>query len=314
MTHSCRAIWLYTPKCINIPKRAACHHCIRSARVASPGSGPWGVWAACNAAEEAGEASAEPPAAMAANDAPVPTNKLRRVNCIESMVAIPLEPLSDSVNLRLIAPDASFWIVELLKCFRINFDAVPWVLRQNITTLANLHRINEVLVEVIDILRNAALQRSGNAEIVESREMLHIFTKAYPSGVGTNWNTEFLRQQDDREVFIDSAQAAAIDLANVDSFRLHQLLKHHPVMAMLAGRDSYRCHRRAYTGVAKDIVWTGRLFHPPRIEFRQFLHSIDSLANIPFLVRIQHQLIARTDFFANQPSAAKIIRGISADL
>jgi hypothetical protein len=71
---------------MNMPKRAACHHANRCARVASPGSGlgcgvlPEAAFSAsCAITPEA------PVAAIASMAAPVPFNTLRRVNEFRSM-------------------------------------------------------------------------------------------------------------------------------------------------------------------------------------------------------------------------------------
>jgi hypothetical protein len=66
---------------MNIPKRAAFHHFMRSARFASPGNGAAGGWASCAEARRAGLPLW---AAIASMAALVLFNRLRRVNMIFS--------------------------------------------------------------------------------------------------------------------------------------------------------------------------------------------------------------------------------------
>ena len=77
ITHSCRPIVEYTPKWMNIPKRAAFHHFMRSSRLLSPGSGVVAAVVSCAATVRA---APDTPAPIASSDAPVPFSRLRRVN------------------------------------------------------------------------------------------------------------------------------------------------------------------------------------------------------------------------------------------
>src|SRR6267154_2234645 len=98
-----------------------------------------------------------------------------------------------------------------------------------------------------------------------------------------NWNFELRREQQYRERLVESAQAASVELAEIDRTSLHQLLEHHAIGRMLAGRNSNRSNRASNRGETKDIVGTGRLFDPQRLESRERTHEFDRLVDIPRL-------------------------------
>ena len=63
----------------------------------------------------------------------------------------------------------------------------------------------------------------------------------------------------------DASQTARVDLADVDGLCLKQLLEHHPVVGVLAGRyaDTEGLERLAHSGVSEDIVWRCGLLNEP---------------------------------------------------
>src|SRR6185437_3370425 len=83
---------------------------------------------------------------------------------------------------------------------------------------------------------------------------------------------------------------------------------------MLAGGDAHWLHRRANACVSKDVVGAGWLFHPPRIEFSQRPRARHRLIDTPLLVGIHHELVGPADLFTHNSPAAKVARGVAADL
>ena len=125
-----------------------------------------------------------------------------------------------------------------------------------------------MLVQVIDVLDHAALHRAGHRDVVEHRQMLHVLAQADAAGVRADRDAELRRHQDHREVLVHAAEAAAVDLAEVDRARLQQLLEDDAVRAVLAGRDAdaERPHRLRDRRVPEHVVRARRLLDPPRDE------------------------------------------------
>ena len=89
--------------------------------------------------------------------------------------------------------------------------------------------------------------------------------------------------------FVDPAETAAVDLAEVDRFRLEELLEHDPIVAVLARRDADRCDRSSDRGVAKDVVGARGLLDPERLELGESLHALDRLSDVPDLIGVHHE-------------------------
>ncbi len=66
--------------------------------------------------------------------------------------------------------------------------------------------------------------------------------------------------------------------------------------------------------MAQNVVRTGGLFHPPRIEFCEFARAIDRFLDAPALIGVHHELVGAADFIANEGGATQIVRGLAANL
>ena len=98
----------------------------------------------------------------------------------------------------------------------------------------------EVLVQVVDPLDDAVLQRAADADEVEDGEMLHVLAEADAAGMRADRDAELRRHQDDRQHLVDAGDAARVDLADVDRLGLEELLEDDAVLHVLAGRDADR--------------------------------------------------------------------------
>ena len=103
--------------------------------------------------------------------------------------------------------------------------------------------IDEMLVQVINVFDDPALQRATDSDIVEHREMLYIFAEPYPAGVRTDRNTKLCRQQQNSQHFVDAANTTGVDLADANGICLKELLEEYAVLHHLAGRDLDWCDR-----------------------------------------------------------------------
>jgi len=69
-------------------------------------------------------------------------------------------------------------------------------------------RIEKVLMQVVDVFRDAPLERPADADVVEDRFVLHVFTQADAAGVRADWNSEFRREQEHGHDLVYSAKPA----------------------------------------------------------------------------------------------------------
>ena len=157
-------------------------------------------------------------------------------------------------------------------------------------------------------------QRADTAQEVEHREVLHVLAQADAAGVRADGHLELGGEEEDGEHLVDAAEPAAVDLRNVDRVGLEELLEHHPVVAVLAGRDPDRPHRLGDTSVPEDVVGARRLLDPPRFGVGQGVDPVDGLIDVPHLVGVDEQAAVRAELLAQDPCAAHIVVEVAPDL
>src|SRR5439155_6112756 len=114
---------------------------------------------------------------------------------------------------------------------------------RDVTPLAHDDRMDEVLMEMIDEFDHSIVHAPGYGDEIEHRQMLHQLAQADTAGMRTDRHAEFRRHQDDRQVFIDAAETAAVDLTEINRARLQKLFEDHAVGAVFTGRDADRADR-----------------------------------------------------------------------
>src|SRR4029077_2595334 len=119
---------------------------------------------------------------------------------------------------------------------------------------ADSERVDKVLWQVVDVPAHPVLERGANRYVVEDREVLDVLTQTHPTGVRADRNAELSGEDQHCQDLVDSTEAAAVDLTEVDCPRLQELLEHHPVLHVFASRDSYRCDRLADALVPEYVV------------------------------------------------------------
>src|SRR5882762_6600729 len=87
---------------------------------------------------------------------------------------------------------------------------------RHVPPAANHDRIFEMLVQVIDVLDHAAVHRARDRDVVEHRQVLHVLAQPDAAGMRADRHAESRGEQDDRQVFVDPAEAATVDLAEVN--------------------------------------------------------------------------------------------------
>lgn len=95
----------------------------------------------------------------------------------------------------------------------------------------------------------------------------------------------FFRHEHHGHDFVNAAQAASVDLADVDGVRLEELLEGDAVLAHFAGGDEdvVGCEGCADGGMAKNVVGGGGLFDEPRAEGSEMGHVGYCFGDGPYL-------------------------------
>src|SRR5579883_942488 len=140
--------------------------------------------------------------------------------------------------------------------------------------------------------------------------MLDVFTQSNAAGMWADGNTKLCRQQQNRKYFVDTTQAAGIDLTEADRLGLQELLEDDTILYMFAGCHADRSNGMRNACMTKHIVRAGRLFNPPGIDLRQQLHIGDGFFHLPHLVRVNHQLCVRTNLAPQQASPSDVVPNV----
>src|SRR5713101_4377271 len=198
--------------------------------------------------------------------------------------------------------------------FGLHLAAVARPAGRHVATPDDLRRIDEMLMEVVDVLADAVAQGAAYRDVVEDRQVLHVLTEPDATGVRAHRNSELGREQQHRQHLVDAAQPAAVDLAEIDRAGLQQLLEDHAVLHVLTGGDASGLDGRANALVTKDVVRTGRLLYPPWIDIGQAAHRRDGFVDSPDLIGVQHQVGLGPDGLSEEPGAAQVRFRGGADL
>ena len=139
-----------------------------------------------------------------------------------------------------------------------------------------------MLVQVVDVLDHALLQRAAHRHVVERRQVLDQLAQPDAAGVGADRHAELGRQQQDRQHLVDPAEPARVDLAEVDRAGLHQLLEHRPgcAHARRSPPGSARCARAIAAWPSTSSGLVGSSIHHGS-KRRQRLHPVDRLGHAP---------------------------------
>src|SRR5690606_10321839 len=95
---------------------------------------------------------------------------------------------------------------------------------------------------------------------------LDIFAEADPARMWPDGLFVFGGHEQDGEDLIQAANAAGVDLDDVDGVAGDELLEENAVLAHFPGGDLYRGNGFADLAVALDVVGAGRLFDEERIK------------------------------------------------
>lgn len=181
-------------------------------------------------------------------------------------------------------------------------------------TLPDHHRVEEVVVQMIDVFDDPVVGGAGERHEVEHRQVLDQFAQADPAGVRADGHAELGREKQDGEVLVDAGDTGGVDLQDVDGAGLEELLEDDTVLDVLAGGDLDGGDRLADGGVTEDVVGTGRLLDPVGLELGEGLGPGDRLVHVPALVGVDGDADVGADHRAGDPAAAYVVRQIGAHL
>ena len=196
----------------------------------------------------------------------------------------------------------------------VHLDAEAGLRRRDVAAAADGDRVHEVLVQVLRVLQRAILEACTHHDVVDQRDVLPVLAEADAAGMRAHRHAKLGGEQQHGEHLVQPAESAGIHLQEVDRLRLQQLLEHHAVRAVLTRRDADRLHGAADRGVAQDVVGAGRLFDPEQLVWLQPRHVFDRLADVPRLVRVDHQRAVPADLFAHELAAVLVLGGVAAHL
>ena len=84
-------------------------------------------------------------------------------------------------------------------------------------------RFDEVLLEVVDELADAVVERRSDCDEVEHRDVLGVLAEADAPRMWADGHSELRGEQHDGQHLVDAAETAAVDLAVVDRALLKQI-------------------------------------------------------------------------------------------
>lgn len=100
----------------------------------------------------------------------------------------------------------------------------------------NNTRIKKVFMQMIHILQHTLLPTHN--DIVNRAQMLRVLGQSHATRVRHNRDVEFGSHEQDGNDFVDAAETARVDLADVDGPGGEELLEHDAVLAHFAGGDA----------------------------------------------------------------------------
>src|SRR5207302_8783180 len=126
--------------------------------------------------------------------------------------------------------------------------------------------------EVVRELERSGLRGAAGADVVGQRDVLGILAEADAGGMRADRHAELRSHEQDGEYLVRATEAAIVELAEVDRFRLQELLEHDSVVRVLAGRDADGTDGATDRGVAENVVGAGWRVDPERFELGDRAH------------------------------------------
>ena len=131
----------------------------------------------------------------------------------------------------LVAQGCAIRMLVVIKRCVFHLDAVPRIEGRQVASFLYLHRTHKMFMQMIDILCDSIFERRADCDVVEQRNVLHVFAEPYAAGVRTNRHAKFCGHQNHGQHFVDARQTATIDLAEADRISLQELLEDDAVLA-----------------------------------------------------------------------------------
>src|SRR6266571_7305717 len=97
------------------------------------------------------------------------------------------------------SPDRAIGKTIIVSRFRLDGNAVARLKRRHVARVSNDDGMNEMLVEVVDVFRDAVLHAGRDSDVIEHGKMLDVFAEANAASVWADGHPELGSHQDDGE-------------------------------------------------------------------------------------------------------------------
>ena len=164
-----------------------------------------------------------------------------------------------------------------------------------------------MLVQVIDELDPLVVLFPRDRHVVDHRQMLHIFAQPDASGMRPHRQAELGCHQLHRQHLVQPAQAATVDLHEVDGPVGDELLEQNPVLAHLARRHLDRGNGLADLAMAEHVVGAGRFLDEQWPREGEGANPFDGLIDLPDLVGVDHDVRGLAQFLAGDRQAPDVV-------
>jgi hypothetical protein len=186
--------------------------------------------------------------------------------------------------------------------------------RRQVPAVDHLDRVDEMLVKVVHELDPAAFSAAAEGDVVKHGQVLDYLAQPDAPRMRADGHTEFGRQQEDGQVFVDARNATGVNLAHADRITGQHLLENDPVGHMLPCRHQYWCDGPGNRGVAQNVVGAGRFLDPVQAKRGKAPYVGDRFSHVPHLVRVYRQLDVRPHQVPHQFEPAGVVFDVSSHL
>lgn len=110
---------------------------------------------------------------------------------------------------------------------------------------------------MVHVLDHAVVAGAADGDGIERGQVLHVLAQSDAARVRTDRDLEFRREQQDRQAFVHTGDAAGVELAHIHGSGLQELFEQDRVGAVLAGGHPDRRDGLGNRRVAENIIRAG---------------------------------------------------------
>jgi len=163
---------------------------------------------------------------------------------------------------------------------------------------------------MIDEFNCAIFHQATDGDVVGHREMLHELTQTNTAGVRIHADTEFGGQQENGQIFVDTAHPGGVDLDEIHGSRLKQLLEHHPILSVLTRGDGHGRDASTDFSVTENVIRARGLLDPGYVDVGEVAQPRDGGVDIPTLVGVDCNCDRTANCLTRDSTPADIVADI----